>query len=1483
MQRALEADLGLPPGALDRVKQVKRPDLTGIEDYVQAVDADAEKLAVALDTIKAYFKFWTDVFDATQTDDPSIVVDEALYRLFQFTTLDLIKLEHPRFYAWMRLIGIVTVDVRLTLEETFAPEVPGNIFSGAYWDKAVEAYERGYQNFRLDQRHDFVLRNPDLDPNLTEDQRTELRQLGVDVFGFSDLGFVAFLGVVALSRKKLIGERDIEIEQFYSWELPFHQQPPLCIESTGFTGIPISDHIASRMYTTRISTTAGAPAKSSATITQGLLVDRSDHLGWLFSLRGAVTFEEKAGSKQRPVKVKLTIEARDGLDVVFKFRGDDHFVFAGAPDAAMKLSIQPEQPSTVAPAIALPDAKGTRLEIGDYTFSVDIAKEGFKARLALRKSAFVIAGNDADSFIAEVLGTQDRRIEFDLAVTADQDGISVDGGGKLETTISLNRTIGPVTVKTVQLSLLPDGSETSSELGFTAATSFSLEIGPVLVVVEQIGFTVSVGTTSDPAPPDALPMPSGLLYLRNLGFKPPTGLGITVDGDLVKGGGFLFYDKEHEEYAGVLQLEFGPRWNFKAIGLLTTKLPDGRRGYSFLIILSVELDPPWRVGPLAISGLGGLFGLRRALDTDALRTGLRNRTLDAILFPQDPVANAGRYIAAIRTVFPPAADKHVAGPMLQLSWGVPALVKANIALLFEWGQSSRRALVGQLHVAIPPSRLEPIIELHVDAAGIWDRQSGDFSLDATLYDSHIAFIRISGDVAIRMHHGEDAFFLFSMGGYHPEFAAPPAFPKLQRLKIVFADSDSFKLIMTGYLAVTSNTKQFGADVELKIGAKGFSLEARLSFDALFTEDAGYLVDFDVEVKLKYKGTTFFGISVSGRLTGPEPKRVQGEWTLDLWLFSVTRSFDKCLGEDRPPAALPSVDPLADLVAALKVPGNWSAPLPGQSRMLVGLRSRPGSGEVLVHPLGEISVRQQLLPLGLDLDRYAGGVPAACGGSRSQGVRRQGCRAGTAAGERAVRGGDFLELTDDEKLHRKSFETMPAGVTLPEGARFGAGRRASRGLRDRLRGDRRGRGRQCRPARPRPSRSGYRCAFARLRAGGALPLRAGGAGRFSAPGPGFASAPERFAVAGVDDLNAVDVDGLDGQSQAAVRQALERHLREPGGPRHAAGRPGLPGRGADVSRYRYLPWVRAGAAHAYDEPGRPLAPVLARPDGKPLSVLPSGCCQRADARRRAAPALRAGRRRRHRPARGPPHRPAAGTRRLRAELPRGIEFDLPDFPWLFTPAAAGDERAAAAVARARRRRAAARDARCAGGPALPLPRLGRARRPSCPTSPSRGRGRTRRWSSSTRAACRAHPRRRARPEPVAARLPAPAGAGDALPRLRRARVRGGAQGGARGRADERRRGPARTCLGRARRRRELPVYYHWEFATGSGGDFETLARRLKPRSPPPTSAAARSASASSPSACRTAGCWSSRVRSSRPGCSRGRCRATRSGTSLRDAR
>src|SRR4051794_20518158 len=89
--RGLEADLGLPAGTLDKATKVERPDLTGIEAYLDAIDADDEKRDAAIAALKAYFKFITTFIDAAKTDDPSIIVDETLYAFFQFMTVDLIK------------------------------------------------------------------------------------------------------------------------------------------------------------------------------------------------------------------------------------------------------------------------------------------------------------------------------------------------------------------------------------------------------------------------------------------------------------------------------------------------------------------------------------------------------------------------------------------------------------------------------------------------------------------------------------------------------------------------------------------------------------------------------------------------------------------------------------------------------------------------------------------------------------------------------------------------------------------------------------------------------------------------------------------------------------------------------------------------------------------------------------------------------------------------------------------------------------------------------------------------------------------------------------------------------------------------------------------------------------------------------------------------------------------------------------------------
>ena len=457
--------------------------------------------------------------------------------------------------------------------------MPANIFSADYWRALPAAFERNYHNFRLDQAPDFELQDPATAvPPLPPEEVTSLRQLGVPVFAWSDTGFFGFWIIVALSRW-LIGDRDVKLEQFYGWELPFHQRPPLCIEPSNRTGIPISDHIASRAYTVRISTAAGAPATSSATLTQLLFVDEEGDFGLLFALRGAVSFEEKAGSKERPIKIAVKVDARDGVNALVRFSGQDQFSFTGTPSGGMQLAISPAQPATAGPAIALPDATGTRLEIGDFSFVVDLSKDGFKIKASTKRSALVIVTGDADPFVEDSLGATERRIEFDLGATADQNGVSLDGGGRLATTLPLDFSLGPVRVREIQLALNPASSPTGSELALTAAASFTFSVSWLKIVVEQIGMTFNIGSTRGSSPDDAVELGTSLLYLRNAGFKPPSGLGIRVDGDFVNGGGFLFYDKEKEEYAGVLQLDFGPRFTFTAIGLLTTKLPDGGKGY----------------------------------------------------------------------------------------------------------------------------------------------------------------------------------------------------------------------------------------------------------------------------------------------------------------------------------------------------------------------------------------------------------------------------------------------------------------------------------------------------------------------------------------------------------------------------------------------------------------------------------------------------------------------------------------------------------------------------------------------------------------------------------------------------------------------------------------------------------------------------------------------------------------------------------------
>ena len=98
-------------------------------------------------------------------------------------------------------------------------------------------------------------------------------------------------------------------------------------------------------------------------------------------------------------------------------------------------------------------------------------------------------------------------------------------------------------------------------------------------------------------------------------------------------------------------------------------------------------------------------------------------------------------------------------------------------------------------------------------------------------------------------------------------------------------------------------------------------------------------------------------------------------------------------------------------------------------MLVTLREiKPATGEILMHPLGDITFRQRVLPLGVTIQKF--------GETRPIGPLRFEISAASVGGEDAISRAEsvkehfaparFFQLSDSEKLSRPGFEALEAG-------------------------------------------------------------------------------------------------------------------------------------------------------------------------------------------------------------------------------------------------------------------------------------------------------------------------------------------------------------------------------------------------------------------------------------------------------------------------
>ncbi len=674
--------------------------------------------------------------------------------------------------------------------------------------------------------------------------------------------------------------------------------------------------------------------------------------------------------------------------------------------------------------------EGTGIDAERITFAAGV--EGTSAAdldpvvdAAIERGRLVLGAGGRDSFLNKLMPSEPLALNFDVGLAWSRTGgVHLRGSGGIETTLSLHSTLGPFVVESVRLGL----AVSNTALDLEASMSGSGRLGPVTATVDRLGARLGVEfRPGNVGPVDLTPR-----------FKPPNGLGIAIDASVVKGGGYIFFDPERGEYSGVLELSLKDTIQLKAVGLLTTRLPDGRPGFSFLVIITAEF-PPLQLGfGFTLNGVGGLVGINRTMVIDTLRSGLRSHTLDSVLFPADPVRNASRIISDLRTVFPPAEDRFVFGPMLRIGWGTPTIVTATLGLVLEVPAPIRLAILGQIRARLP-SEDTALVRLHMDVLGVIEFERKTLSIDATIYDSSILIYALEGDMALRLNWGDQPAFALSIGGLNPRFQPPPGFPQLRRLTLSMGSGNNPRLAAETYMALTSNSVQFGARLDLFASAAGFSVHGFLGFDVLVVlSPFSFTADMEAGVDLLRGSSVLMSIHLEFTLSGPTPWRAVGHASIRVLFFSVSVGFDVSWG-DRTQATLPPADAREPLLQALADSRNWRAALPPGEEQGVSLG--PGTAPadtVVVHPLGGLSVRQTVVPLGVTLSRFGSAEPERWRRFEIRDVQLDHNPAERTPLQDRFARGQFFELSDEDKLSKPAFEPMDAGVAIGTGAHGRAG-------------------------------------------------------------------------------------------------------------------------------------------------------------------------------------------------------------------------------------------------------------------------------------------------------------------------------------------------------------------------------------------------------------------------------------------------------------
>ncbi len=534
----------------------------------------------------------------------------------------------------------------------------------------------------------------------------------------------------------------------------------------------------------------------------------------------------------------------------------------------------------------------------------------------------------------------------------------------------------------------------------------STSLGPATVAVDCPAASVTVG---------------GVTIV--LGILPPTGGGLALDAGALSGAGTLVRDGEGG--AGSLGLRLGPA---QVVGFARLDVEGGTP--SLVVVLGVHFLPPIQLSfGFALSAVGGVVGVNRRIDTDALHARLADGSALDALFPDDPVKGAGRLLAALGAIFRREPGQYVVGPTFTVTWldiGFTSVVRLDVGLLLQL-PDPLVVIVGRGAVELPP-----VLQIRLDVAGELDPGRKQLGIDAVLVDSHaLTIFRITGSGTVRLGWGNPSYVVVAVGGFYPGFRPEPAnIPPQQRLGLAIEIPIPLSFRASAYLAITSNSFQAGASIEAGIDLDVISARGWFSFDAIVYFDpfhihADYSAGWEVEVAIFSGGTT-----VSGWIDGPGPWAVHAEVSISLLIDDFTWSDTFHFGSSGPPpdpALEHAVDVLQPTLGSASHIHSADANDP-----YVAIRPRKSAGAkdlAVCSPLATLTWEQGVVPLGLPVTRAAGRRLAS---SQTVDVQVDATVAQPAAPAAAFdwfAPGSFQDFTAGEALSLPPFQWLRAGTRL----------------------------------------------------------------------------------------------------------------------------------------------------------------------------------------------------------------------------------------------------------------------------------------------------------------------------------------------------------------------------------------------------------------------------------------------------------------------